>query len=125
MRKHVLAALLLVLAAPAGASDIPKLDIRDFALDWKAYAGKVVIIYGGKLSIYGTDSGSLRSTEAIGISAYLKPPWKNKGELRWAIKTCSNFSDDTACEVIVGATVGTQEYIGMPVLTGIVVAPAR
>lgn len=95
------------------AQDYPRIDIVDFVVDWKIYAGKYVIVSGGVVNFTDTTSATLH---AQGATVVIMAPFQNKEDLRYLLKNCAGVGARDKCAMEVFGLVDGETIHDFPVL---------
>ena len=115
MRKLLIAAALLCGAA-APVEPIP-LQAIDFALDWKQYIGKTILLNGAKFYSADVEHGAV---SLPGSYAYVDFTGVPRDTVKHLILDC-NLSDAAGCTLPITGTVQRHRSFDKPQLTHVVI----
>lgn len=105
---------LALTATAASAKDVAMIDPLEFMVAWPDLVGKDVVVTKGRIA---AASDALMILQIPGGNVVLRPPWKDRDDLRFLFANCTSVLTDDKCDVAASGTVETAG--GKPALVGV------
>lgn len=109
LRLAAACATVMAISSPAHAQAelVPTLSMIDFAVGWKKYVNKFVIVKGG--IVFGADQDQA-ILHAGGVSIALHAPFQNPEALRFVLENCSEIKLNPNCALDVLGRVTESDF---------------